>query len=297
MIIATLTEAGKSPLSLRNVLGYRISAQLNRASGFAQQFYVYLLETMDPRPRPGTVRYTFDPVKFPDNGVPAVKDLELVTGCRTYKMGGLELLRVTTGFTRAKRYRFWELRFGANEPNVSMETSGEDPGSLPDRQGLYTARVAKAEAVHLLAFEASQSAIQQNVLRLSKTKDRSVSWIKALIDSQRGASPGTIEKFEIEISTKQFEVNNANLERLLVEESGGAFLASEFRSPGLDESAAPNAGAVERVHLRSRPGKFILDQEGSTFDLGWGDNHGPDRFIETVTAVFAPGIHSGAEFE
>src|SRR5438105_388272 len=114
-----MITGGFGEVTMKNVVGYKISANWVPINGFEDSFYVYVWDLEHPQTK-------FDEaVDVGQNGAPKRASLTISGGQRTYKFNNVDLMSAQLGVTRRFRYRLLEFRY-----DKSILSNGSTPIDL-----------------------------------------------------------------------------------------------------------------------------------------------------------------------
>jgi len=279
---------GFEGVNLRNVVGYKISANWTPNNGFQGFFYVYVWD----RQHPGTP-FT-EAVDMGADGEPKRGSLILDGSERTYKFNKIDLISAQVGATRRFRYRLLEFRY-----DEAVLTDGDTPVEIENKS---PAKVMKGglkddykyslggEAEHLLGFRTRLASAGGNVARFSALRNNANCFLEKMIKANNEKNGNKrISDFTVTFAQGDLLVTQDSLSTMYVDESFG-YLQGEPQ-PSLFELVAGDDG------VRQRAVSIRMDDYTQRDLLEFDVKQDPTpreveaRTIETATFVFNQGHH------
>ncbi len=292
-----MITGGFKGVTMKNVVGYRISVNWTPINGFQDFFYVYAWDMEDPQSK-------FDEaVDVGENGAPNRGSLTLSGGERTYKFNNIDLMSAQVGVTRRFRYRLFEFRY-----DKKMVSTGDTPITLSNtgtrklqQGGLqkdYTYSLDGGPEEQLYGFRARLAATGGNVLRFSAQRNGQNCFLEKIITANNERNKGTkMTEFKVNFPPypNTIAVNQDNLASAYVNESYG-YLAGEPQPPLLDLVSGDGALVRKAVTLGledySQLDLIFLDSKQDP-----SPRETSSETMETATFIFNTGFYQDLQIK
>jgi hypothetical protein len=281
-------EGSFGDVSLKRVVGYKISAAWTPNNGFQSYFYVYVWD-MENAQTPFAQAVNVGEVGVPKRGTLVLDGHE-----RHYEFKNIDLMSAQVGATRRYRYRLLEFRYDEavvadGDTPINLENTGTDKTAEGGLKDSYKYALDD-DSEHLLGFRYRPIATGANVVRFSTLRNSKNCFLKKMIAANNEKNKKQpLTEFDIQFSQGNIKVTQQNLLNMYVDESFG-YMVDERQPPlsSLTDGAAANMLAAVTCGIEDFTQRELL-----TLDSKPDPNPREldPRTVETATFVFKQGNH------
>jgi hypothetical protein len=288
-------------LNIKKIDGYRITSVFQPGVGYANNFYIYVVE----RQGPGG---TLTPLPIGSGGAPQRGELHFAATNRKYVFRDIDLLAVHTRVDWTERTRFLEFQYkaeitdlpGRESHGISYEfydtAQNQNPaGSLRNeyRYSLEPNAVDLDKYDNLISFAECQSrdvAMNVDIVRFRSTPNQKNSWLRKSLElSKRQADGSAREEDSWDIKFTQvprsgvLAIAHSKLQALYVDHSAGHLVDYPQRSVDAIADTVGKTVADVRTHFSAR----IESAAMSKLQFQFSSN----EVVETATLAFKQHTH------